>query len=89
VNTFYHLNKTIGIVFGVALILVGAYKLFALRDELAHEAGRRLQHRLEQISEETAAQLQSQSPKWPDVQLPPNWQQNFEGNALSPDGHGN
>jgi hypothetical protein len=83
VNAFYHVNRAVGIVFVLGLLGFGGYKFFAWRDEMAQEAVRRLHHRIQQISDETAKEFQSHA-AFPDVQQPEEWQnvhrQDWQGN---------
>ncbi len=74
-NFIESVNKIVGIAFTVALTGFVGYRAYLWRNDMAKEAGKRLQHRIVQMSEDPRYQLPKSEIKWPEVKLPANgWQ---------------
>jgi len=58
-NAIYYLNKAVGILFALTIAGLIGYRAWVWRNDMAKEAGRRLQKRLEKIGEESAAEFKS------------------------------
>jgi hypothetical protein len=69
VDALYYVNKVVGIGFAVALTAFVGYRVYLWRNEVAKEAGKRFQHRIVEISEQTRREFELNAPKWPDVKF--------------------
>lgn len=85
-NTAYYVNKIIGVGFAIGLIAAGGYQFVKWRDQMAKEAGRRMQKRMQQIGDETMAELQKNAPKWDQFQMSPEMMKGFGGVTFPTDG---
>ncbi len=56
-NVVEQLNKALGIAFAIGLTAFLVYRGYLWREELSKEAGRRLQHRVKQMSDDPRYQL--------------------------------
>lgn len=68
-NAVEQLNKALGIAFAVGLSAFLAYRGYLWRQELSKEAGRRLQHRVKQMSEDPRYRLPESDFKALDVKF--------------------
>ena len=68
-NTAYYVNKIVGVAFGLGLVIAGSYQAVKWRNQMAEEAGRRMQERLKQIGEETMAELEKNGPQWDKIEM--------------------
>ncbi len=85
-NAIYYLNKSIGILFALAITGIVGYRAYLWRNDMAKEAGRRLQKRLQQIGEESAAQFKA-APLETQFKFDAHHWKSFEG-GISPAGAG-
>ena len=82
-NTFYYLNRAVGIAFALVLVGVAGYWAIVWRDDMRQEAGRRLQHRIKQISDQTAAEFDWKAPDWGESTISSDHWSDFQGVDLS------
>jgi hypothetical protein len=84
-NALYYLNKIVGIAFAVGLTAFVGYRAYLWRNDVAAEAGKRLEQRLKQMSEDPRYQLPTSEIKWPEVKFSVETMQGFNAGLLGND----
>jgi hypothetical protein len=83
VNAAYYVNKVLGIAFGAVLLALAGYKAWEWRNAAADEAGKRLQRRIEQISEQTREDMGfDRQPEWAKLEFDASQLHGFGGVSL-------
>ncbi len=76
-NMIELINRIAGIAFAVALTAFLGYRAYLWRNDMAKEAGKRLQHRIVQMSDDPRYQLPVMKPAYSDVKISPDTWKGF------------